>query len=669
MAVQYNNHLSHSLPIRSPSQRPRSLSLSEYQPLSFDRDALTAAYQASLGLPTSSNVSSISHPSQSSFGGLSTETHDTSITGTGTGSTLSHKLRAGDNPHARSMSDIPIPPPPMTDDGNFAGIGAGHTLTPPGSPLHKAAQQVHQQSLLSPVPGSPVPVPPSPPARPARIPSSTFKPQLPPRLPSQRPSMASSKPSPPPMTMRRSQSDIGVDRDTPWQGQHEWIEGDGRGRGKRRALPAVPTNIPVPEPPQWEPDYKPQIPDTLTAPSAQHAYASLSAPPPNLPPRRTQQRPQQGYRTVTSSTTEMGGPSTSSTGIFNSQAGSSIGHAGPSASSSSTVHGGSTGLPQGAPEFPPTLTSEPSYMSAATTASRPPRPEAEKEVFLRSTDKTPIWSTHYLDPTLRQTIVNVPHQVTNIANVALSGVASGPKTLYNTTIGAPIDGLAKAAKDWIVSPDGRFISEHGGVELGVGVINAGGDGWGKDKGRKKARVEVVSKSGGIKVDIVELDNERQIDLRIDTRTGDVLVLLPENFIGPIHITSPNQPPVFLSILGPLLKPLANPYASLYTTFMVPLALSRDPRYASSIEHTATKRIERYIPGSFREDQSEILDQIAGGFMSHGRGEHSKLVIRSEKGRVVLGLKESKDEEDWKALGLRVGVMDGGRKGKKRWWRP
>ncbi|KAK8854873.1 hypothetical protein IAR55_003612 [Kwoniella newhampshirensis] len=668
MALPSTYHLSHSLPNRSPSQRPRSLSLSEYQHLSFDRDALTAAYQASLGIPTSSNVSSVSHPSQSSFGGLSTETHDTSLSGSYSTSTLSHRLKAGDNPHARSTVDAQgmIPPPGLKDDGNFAGVGAGHTLTPPQSPLHKAAQLAHEKALLSPVPGSPR-LPPSPPVRPERIPSSTFKPEVPPRIPSQRPE----RPSPPPMHMRRSQSDLGFDRDAPWQGVHEWIEGDGHGRGKRRALPAIPINIPTPEPPQWEPDYKPQIPDSLTAPSAHHAYASLSAPPPNLPPRRMQaQRPQQSYRTATATTTT-GYHSTarmpsSTSGISTSQATSSSGHGGPS-TSSSAMHVDPASPPVGAPDFPPMLTSEPSSMSVPT-ASRP-RPEAEKEVILRATDKTPIWSTHYLDPCLRQNLVNLPHQVTNFANVALSGLSSGPKTTYNTTIGAPIDGLAKAAKEWIVSPDGRFISEHGGVELGVGVVNAGGDGWGKDKGRKKARVEVVSKSGGIKLDILEIDKDRQIDLRIDTKSGDVLVLLPDNFLGPIHVNSPAQRPVFLPILQSLLKPIANPYASLHTTFMVPLALSRDPRHASSFEHSAAKKIEKYIPNSFREDQSDILDQVVGGYVSHGRGEHCKLVIRTEKGRVVVGLRDSKDEEDWKAMGLRVGAMDGGRKGKKRWWRP
>lgn len=105
----------------------------------------------------------------------------------------------------------------------------------------------------------------------------------------------------------------------------------------------------------------------------------------------------------------------------------------------------------------------------------------------------------------------MPHQISNIANVALSGLASGPKEKFNTTIGAPIDGLAREVKGWTIGADGKFSTEDGGIELGIGVIRSGrveGEGGkegkekGKDKGRKTARVEINSKKGGIKVDVV-----------------------------------------------------------------------------------------------------------------------------------------------------------------------
>lgn len=106
--------------------------------------------------------------------------------------------------------------------------------------------------------------------------------------------------------------------------------------------------------------------------------------------------------------------------------------------------------------------------------------------------------------------------------------------MFNTTIGAPIDGLAREVKGWTIGADGKFSTEEGGIELGIGVIRSGrveGEGGkegkdkGKDKGRKTARVEVNSKKGGVKVDVIEIDRHRQIDLRVETKSGDVLVLL------------------------------------------------------------------------------------------------------------------------------------------------
>lgn len=146
MSLPSTYHLHHSLPNRSPTQRPLSLSLNEYQPLSFDREATEHAYQQSLSVPESSTVSSYSGHSQTDFGG-SAETAGTGL------STLSHHLKAGDNPHDSTWT-----PPP-----NFAGVGKGHALTPPGSPVHSSAAR-HNQAMLSPVLQSPR-TPPTPPTQ------------------------------------------------------------------------------------------------------------------------------------------------------------------------------------------------------------------------------------------------------------------------------------------------------------------------------------------------------------------------------------------------------------------------------------------------------------------------------------------------------------------------
>lgn len=236
----------HSVPNRSATARPRSLSLAEYQPLTFDRDRVEAAYQQSLQQPASSAATSInlSQPSLSSFSGPnSTDTHATSF------STLSHNLKAGDNPHAASTPHLPLAPPtiPGGGYGNFAGVGAGHSLTPPDSPEHRDAQQLHRQSILSPVPGSPLP--PTPPQRPMTLPESTFRRDV---------DVAADRAQAQDQTMhpgiRRGHSAMDVDGNAALAvesggtaSQSEPFENNSpRGRGKRRALPDVPTNVPQP---------------------------------------------------------------------------------------------------------------------------------------------------------------------------------------------------------------------------------------------------------------------------------------------------------------------------------------------------------------------------------------------------------------------------------------
>ena len=225
-----SSYLRNSLPSRSPSQRPRAQSLSEYQPLSFDREALEAAYQQTLGLPSSSAASSRSIPSWSSFPvsgwGSSEDTHETGAT-----SMLSNEIKPGDNPHEPPAQDAP--------SIRHAGLGAGHSLTPPHSPFHSAGLN-HHSTALSPVPGSPkFPMPPprsaavrrsskppTPPPRPTGVPASTFGPATEPH---------------PGIGMRRNASAMDVD-----EGYLTDPGVSNRARGKRRALPALPTNVPVP---------------------------------------------------------------------------------------------------------------------------------------------------------------------------------------------------------------------------------------------------------------------------------------------------------------------------------------------------------------------------------------------------------------------------------------
>jgi hypothetical protein len=157
-------------------------------------------------------------------------------------------------------------------------------------------------------------------------------------------------------------------------------------------------------------------------------------------------------------------------------------------------------LPDGAPDFPPT------QMPAPERRVKPHRTAvSEQGVNLVANDEKAIWSTHYIDPQLRNPIVSMPSQVTNMTNMALSGLSSGDKTKYNSTTGAPIDGMAKLARSWFVAPDAKFSSEYGGIEVSLAVVDGSSEEqWGSEKGRKKARVEIISRQGGIRFVLVSL---------------------------------------------------------------------------------------------------------------------------------------------------------------------
>jgi hypothetical protein len=215
MALPSTYALHHSLPNRSPNHRPLSLSLADYQPLNFDREAAEDAHHQSLAVPARSTVSSLSGNSQTSFTGTGyAETPDTSV------STLSHKLKPGDNPHSSTF----VPP------ANLAGLGKGHALTPPGSPIHSTAATVNH-AYLSPVPQSPR-EPPTPPAE-------YFEDQ------ERRERGYFSGPSSPAEVDERGFRAMNLNDD----GYTTDPGGPGllsRANGRRRSLPAVPSDVPTP---------------------------------------------------------------------------------------------------------------------------------------------------------------------------------------------------------------------------------------------------------------------------------------------------------------------------------------------------------------------------------------------------------------------------------------
>jgi len=217
MALPSTYALHHSLPNRSPNHRATSLSLADYQPLAFDREAAEDAHHQSLAVPARSTVSSMSGHSQTSFAGTGTaETPNTSVST----STLSHRLKPGDNPH----NSVYLPPP------NMAGLGRGHALTPPGSPIHSSAALANH-ALLSPVPQSP-PLG----AEPATPPAEFFE---------ERDRQERGYFSGPSSPVERGFRAMNVNDD----GYTTDPGGPGllsRGNGRRRSLPAVPSDVPTP---------------------------------------------------------------------------------------------------------------------------------------------------------------------------------------------------------------------------------------------------------------------------------------------------------------------------------------------------------------------------------------------------------------------------------------
>lgn len=164
---------------------------------------------------------------------------------------------------------------------------------------------------------------------------------------------------------------------------------------------------------------------------------------------------------------------------------------------------------------------------------------------------------------------------------------------------------------------------------------------------------------------LEVEHNRQFDMKVETKSGDILVLLPDNYLGPIHVTAGAKPPTFLPILEAQLKPVVRPYQDFYSTFVVPTAYAQDAKRNSNIEHTGMKNVQKWVPDFLREED-EYLDQVTGGLKSHTRGELNKLDIRSGKGRVVVGFRDSLDEQAAEQMGLKVGHREGGKR--KHWWR-
>lgn len=131
-----------------------------------------------------------------------------------------------------------------------------------------------------------------------------------------------------------------------------------------------------------------------------------------------------------------------------------------------------------------------------------PRRPAEHGVSLHASAVTPIWSTHYLDPALDDACVLLPPSNPNSAPATKRKrrASSAQQQLQPMAINA----------NWDVPPDGRFVAEDGAVDLTLGVVDAhkplpaSAGMAGMPGERTKAKIEVVSRDGEVKVDLVSV---------------------------------------------------------------------------------------------------------------------------------------------------------------------
>lgn len=185
---------------------------------------------------------------------------------------------------------------------------------------------------------------------------------------------------------------------------------------------------------------------------------------------------------------------------------------------------------------------------------------------------------------------------------------------------------------------------------------------------------------------MEIDVNRQIDLAIETKSGDVLILLPDTYIGPVHVTSPEEPH-WGAALKPLLQTVKQPHEGLYTTTVIPASVRQAAAEAAAarypngppsrpklpkfltgpktkaLEKAVMKRIAEHIPTPFA-DPEQYLTMGVEGYTGFSKRSHSKIVVRTQKGTVAIGYRDTGDRKELEALGIRVGANSK----PKSWWK-
>lgn len=315
-----------------------------------------------------------------------------------------------------------------------------------------------------------------------------------------------------------------------------------------------------------------------------------------------------------------------------------------------------------------------SPVSPSSPSPISPFKRATPKKTFTATGHDPITATLQLDPTLRHGLLHIPSQLTTVTDTALSSLERFPDTgkSFNLTTGAPVSGMARLAKSYLIPPDVRVTAENGNVTLRLGVVDSHAGGHAEHEaedhkepeGRSKGRVEVTTKRGGVYIEINQLDSNRQLDLHVETTKGDVFILLPRSYHGPIH-TRVHGRPEFGHALAPQLAEVVNPYEDMWTTSVLPPGGPRKKGKfggGGGMTHGLLKAVAKYVPEEFRP-QDEYVDMAEDGYMGAGKGSQSKIVVKTAKGKVAFGYAGTRDAELAGRLGLVVGE---GQRG-KRWW--
>ncbi|CCM06190.1 uncharacterized protein FIBRA_08432 [Fibroporia radiculosa] len=95
----------------------------------------------------------------------------------------------------------------------------------------------------------------------------------------------------------------------------------------------------------------------------------------------------------------------------------------------------------------------------------------------------------------------------------------------------------RGSHDWMLGThksssetNAGFRTRDGNVDLDIAVAGSGAGDYGR---KAKARVTASSRHGHVRVNLFEIQGGRCVDLNVSTRKGNIVVLLPPDFCGPI----------------------------------------------------------------------------------------------------------------------------------------